>query len=114
MTNETISSEFGNIQPWEDVILCGKPPEEKTKQGVILPGSEEAQHDPTKRPEKGIVVAVGPRSEEGKKYPIAIQPGDMIFYERYSGNPISDQGIQLNFIRLRFVVGVKKKIEVKK
>jgi len=37
----------------------------------------------------------------------------MIFYERYTSNFISDRNTNYNFIRFKFILGIKKK-EVKR
>jgi chaperonin GroES len=93
-----------SIIPWEDVIICTEAPEETTEQGVYL-----TANDDKKKPEKGIVVAVGPSSEKGKKLPIALQPGDLIFYERYTSNEIPWQGRKYNFIRFKSLMGAVRK-----
>jgi co-chaperonin GroES (HSP10) len=98
------------ILPWEDVVICTDPPEERTEEGVILPGSEASAADPSKKPEKGIVYAIGKTSDPKKKLPLNLEIGDQIFYERYTANVISDANKKYNFIRFKNIMGVKKKV----
>lgn len=103
MADSTVK--FGNILPWEDVVVCTEAPEDVTDQGVYMAPSG----DEKKKPEKGIIVAIGASSEEGKKLPINLVPGDLIFYERYTANIISDGGKDYNFVRFKYIMGAKKK-----
>lgn len=98
------------IIPWEDVVICTDPPEEVTEHGVILPGPDGSRVDPSKRPEKAIVYAVGKLSDPKKKLPFSLEVGDLIFYERYTANVISDANKNYNFIHFKNIMGVKKKV----
>lgn len=110
---EEIVPQYGPLLPWEDLIICKEVSDEKTAHGVYLPSADQLDN-PDKQPEKGIVVSVGKLSDLKKKLPVAIEPGDMIFYERYTANKIPDGTEIRNFIRLKFVVGVKKLVKEKK
>ena len=103
------NSSFGKLEPWEDVVICTDPPEETTEEGIYI-GKDEGK-DITKKPEKGIVYAVGKSSDPDKKLPFDLQAGDMIFFERYTANFISDRNVNYNFVRFKFIMGVKKKEE---
>ncbi len=94
-----------DILPWEDIIICVEPPEDVSEGGVVLADTEDGDK---KKPEKGIVVAIGPLGDKTKKLPIALEVGDLIFYERYTSNRIPDKGILYNFVRTKFVMGAKK------
>ncbi len=100
------------IKPWSNVILISNPPEETTEQGVILSGGQD-DADPNKRPDKGIVVAVGKPREVKDKLPFPVEPGDMIFFQRYTKNPVTHQGKQYNFVEFRTIMGVVKKEDLK-
>ena len=66
-----------NIRPLADrVIIEPAAAETKTASGIIIP-------DPAQeKPQKGIVVAVGP----GKKdEPMSVSVGDVVLYGKYSG-----------------------------
>lgn len=99
------------IVPWEDVLITVDAPEDRTEQGVILPGA--SQTEEKKKPDKGIVVAVGPQSKEVKTSVKAnIEPGDLVYYERYTTNAIPDGGHEYNFVRFKYIMGYKKKSDL--
>lgn len=102
-----VPAKFDKLLPWEDVVICTEAPEDVTDQGVII-GTGDGT-DERKKPEKGIVFAIGPVSEKGKKLAIDLKVGDLIFYERYTANKISDGGKEYNFIRTKFIMGAKHK-----
>ena len=66
-----------NIRPLADrVIIEPAAAETKTASGVIIPDTAQ------EKPQKGIVVAVGP----GKKdEPMSVSVGDVVLYGKYSG-----------------------------
>lgn len=101
---------FGPILPWTDVVLCKEAPEETTEEGIYI-GKDDGGRDANKKPEKGIVVAVGPSSDPDKKPPYDIEPGDLIFFERYTANFIPDKNVEYNFIRFKFIMGAKKQVK---
>lgn len=98
---------FGKLIPWKDVVICTEPPEETTEHGVIL--DPKSAQDAAKQPQKGLVFAVGPSSDTKKK--VNLQPGDLLFFERYTSNPIEEKGVVYNFVRFKFIMGAKKKEE---
>ena len=70
-----------NIKPLADrVIIEPAAAEEKTAGGIIIPDTAK------EKPQKGIVVAVGP----GKKdEPLTVKVGDAILYGKYAGTEIT-------------------------
>ena len=66
-----------NIRPLADrVIIEPAAAETKTASGIIIPDTAQ------EKPQKGIVVAVGP----GKKdEPLSVSVGDVVLYGKYSG-----------------------------
>ncbi|HAR22080.1 MAG: co-chaperone GroES [Cryomorphaceae bacterium] len=66
-----------NIRPLADrVIIEPAAAETKTASGIIIPDTAQ------EKPQKGIVVAVGP----GKKdEPMSVSVGDVVLYGKYSG-----------------------------
>lgn len=66
-----------NIRPLADrVIIEPAAAETKTASGIIIPDTAQ------EKPQKGIVVAVGP----GKKdEPMLVSVGDVVLYGKYSG-----------------------------
>jgi chaperonin GroES len=73
-----------NIKPLADRVLVEPAQaEEKTAAGIIIPDTAK------EKPQKGIVVAVGP----GKKdEPITVKAGDKVLYGKYSGTEINVEG----------------------
>lgn len=59
--------------------------EEKTKAGILLPGTAERE-----RPEQGKVIATGPgkRGRDGKIIPLEIKPGQRVLFTKYGPNEI--------------------------
>ncbi|MCF8228025.1 MAG: co-chaperone GroES [Bacteroidales bacterium] len=70
-----------NIKPLADrVVIEPSQAEEKTSGGIIIPDTAK------EKPQKGVVVAVGP----GKKdEPMTVKEGDVVLYGKYAGTEIS-------------------------
>lgn len=70
-----------NIKPLADrVIIEPSAAEAKTAGGIIIPDTAK------EKPQKGVVVAVGP----GKKdEPLTVKEGDNVLYGKYSGTEIN-------------------------
>lgn len=73
------------IKPLSDRVLLEPLREEKKKGGIILPDTIEKE-----RPEKGLVVSVGPGrlDENGKKIPMNVKKGDKVLFTKYGPNEI--------------------------
>jgi chaperonin GroES len=73
-----------NVKPLADRVLVEPAAaEEKTAFGIIIPDTAK------EKPQKGIVVAVGP----GKKdEPMTVKVGDSVLYGKYSGTELSVDG----------------------
>jgi chaperonin GroES len=80
-----------NIKPLADRVLVEPAQaEEKTAAGIIIPDTAK------EKPQKGIVVAVGP----GKKdEPITVKAGDKVLYGKYSGTEINVEGTDYLIMR---------------
>ena len=79
-----------NYELYDDRVLI-KPAaaEEKTKGGIIIPDTAK------EKPQKGIVVAVGPgkyAEQTGNLIPLKQKIGDVVLYGKYSGTEISVEG----------------------
>jgi chaperonin GroES len=70
-----------NVKPLADrVLIEPAAAEEKTAFGIIIPDTAK------EKPQKGIVVAVGP----GKKdEPLSVKVGDTVLYGKYSGTELT-------------------------
>ncbi len=70
-----------NIKPLADrVVIEPSSAEAKTAGGIIIPDTAK------EKPQRGIVVAVGP----GKKdEPVSVKEGDVVLYGKYAGTEIT-------------------------
>ena len=57
--------------------------EEKTAGGIIIPDTAK------EKPQRGIVVAVGPGTKEN---PVTLKVGDNVLYGKYSGTELQHEG----------------------
>ncbi len=73
-----------NVKPLADRVLVEPAAaEQKTAGGIIIPDTAK------EKPQKGIVVAIGP----GKKdEPLTVKVGDQVLYGKYSGTEINIEG----------------------
>ena len=60
-------------------------PSEKSKAGIIIPETVDKE-----KPERGVVIAVGPgkTTDEGKVIPISVKKGDVILFSKYGPDEI--------------------------
>jgi chaperonin GroES len=69
-----------NIKPLADRVLVEPlEAETKTASGIIIPDSAK------EKPQKGIVVAVGPGTKEN---PVTVKVGNTVLYGKYSGTEL--------------------------
>lgn len=73
------------IKPLGDRVLIEPLREEKKKGGIILPDTVDKE-----RPEKGVVIAVGPgkKDDGGKLIPMNVKKGDKVLFTKYGPNEI--------------------------
>jgi len=86
------------IKPLADRVLVEPAPaEEKTAAGIIIPDTAK------EKPQKGIVVAVGP----GKKdEPMTVSVGDNVLYGKYAGTEITIDGNNYLIMRESDIVAI--------
>ncbi len=85
------------IKPLGDKVLV-KPDEtseEKTTGGIIIPDTAK------EKPQKGVVVAVGPgrQDESGKVIPMNVKAGDKVLYSKYGGSELEFEGSRYLIMR---------------
>jgi chaperonin GroES len=71
--------------PLEDRVLVRRlEGDEKTSGGLIIPDTAK------EKPTRGEVIAVGPGAytEDGKRRPMDVKPGDRVLFGKWSGNEI--------------------------
>ena len=72
------------MKPINDrVVVKPAPAETKTKGGIIIPDTAQ------EKPQKGVVVAVGPGKDDNK---MTVKKGDTVLYGKYAGQEISYEG----------------------
>lgn len=77
------------IKPLGDkVVVEPLEEEEKSPGGIILPDTAK------KKPQEGIVVAVGPGKvlEDGSRGEMAVQKGDRVVFAKYGGTEVTVEG----------------------
>lgn len=78
------------IKPLGDrVVLKTVSLEEKTKSGIILPGTAEKE-----KPEQGEIIAAGPGRmlKDGKRAKMEVKKGDKVLFSRYSPTEVKVDG----------------------
>jgi len=77
-----------NIKPLGDRVLIKRlEAEEKTKSGIVLPGTAKEQ------PQMAEVIAVGPGGVvDGKEVKMEVKPGDQVIFSKYAGTDIKVDG----------------------
>ena len=89
-----------NIRPLHDRILGERiDVEEKTESGIIIPDSAK------EKAQTGNVLAVGQgkRDEQGKRIPLDVKKGDVVFFGKYSG---TEAGEDLLILREDEILGI--------
>ena len=73
-----------NIKPLADRVLVEpQQAETKTASGIIIPDNAK------EKPQKGVVVAVGPGTTEN---PVTVKVGDNVLYGKYAGTELQHDG----------------------
>ena len=72
------------LKPLGDrVVIKQLEAEEKTKSGIVLPGTAK------EKPQEAEVVAVGPGGVvDGKEIKMEVKPGDRVIYSKYAGTEV--------------------------
>jgi len=72
------------VKPLADrVLIEAASAEEKTAGGIIIPDTAK------EKPQKGVIVAVGPGTADEK---MTVKVGDSVLYGKYSGTEINYEG----------------------
>ncbi len=85
------------------VVLKQLDAEEKTKSGIVLPGSAQ------EKPQQAEVVAVGPGGMvDGKEIAMSVKKGDQVIYSRYAGTDVKLDGEEYVIVRQGDILAVVK------
>lgn len=90
-----------NLRPLGDRVVIKKVEvEEKTKSGIVLPGSAKEE------PQMAEVVAVGSDILNDEKKKDQIKVGDKVIFSKYAGSEIKVDGEELNILKLSDILAV--------
>ncbi|ABR47058.1 chaperonin Cpn10 [Alkaliphilus metalliredigens QYMF] len=91
-----------NIKPLGDKVVIKKvEAEDKTKSGIVLPGSAKEQ------PQMAEVVAVGPGGVvEGKEIIMELKVGDKVIFSKYAGTEVKLDGEEYTILRQNDILAV--------
>lgn len=91
-----------NIKPLGDRVVIKKlEAEEKTKSGIVLPGSAKEQ------PQMAEVVAVGPGGVvEGKEIVMELKVGDKVIFSKYAGTEVKYDGQEYTILRQNDILAI--------
>lgn len=90
------------IRPLQDrVVIKMLEAEEKTKSGIVLPGSAQ------EKPQIAEVVEVGPGGMvDGKEIKMEVKVGDKVLISKYSGTEVKVENKEYTIIRQSDVLAV--------
>ena len=90
-----------NLKPLGDRVVIKKlEVEEKTKSGIVLPGSAKEE------PQMAEVVAVGSEILNDEKKKDQIKIGDKVIFSKYAGTEVKVDGEELNILKLSDILAV--------
>jgi len=91
------------IRPLGDrVVVRPKVREEMTRSGIVLPDTAK------EKPQEGIVVAVGlgQLTDEGKRLPMDVEPGQTVLYAKYAGSEVKLDDEEYLILRVSDVLAI--------
>ena len=90
------------IKPLSDRVVIKKlEAEEKTKSGIVLPGSAKEQ------PQMAEVIAVGPGGMvDGKEVKMELKKGDKVIFSKYSGTEVKLDEEEVTILRQSEVLAI--------
>ncbi len=91
------------LKPLADrIIVQQAAAEEKTASGILLPDAAK------EKPTKGKVIAVGPGAlaDSGKRTPVPVKTGEVVYYGKWSGTEVEVDGTKYVILKESDVLGV--------
>jgi len=95
---------MAKLKPLEDHVLVEKLEQETTTaSGIVLPDSNE------EKPSKWKVIAVweGKILEDGKRWPMDVKVGDMVYFTKYSPDEVEVDGKVMLVVRQSSILAVE-------
>ncbi len=96
-------SAANKIQPLADrVVVKALEEAEQMRGGLYIPDTAK------EKPQEGEIVAVGPGklSDDGKRTPMEVTPGDRVLYGKYSGTEVTVDGDEYLILRESDVLAI--------
>lgn len=93
------------IKPLGDkVVVEPLEGEDKSPGGIILPDTAK------KKPQEGVVVAVGPGKvlDDGKRAAMAVKVGDKVIFAKYGGTEVTVEGKDLVILDQDSIYAIKE------
>ncbi len=93
---------MASITPLADrVVIKPQEAEEKTQGGLFIPDTAK------EKPQRGIVVAVGPgKVENGNKIDMSVKADDVVLYGKYAGTEITIDNEDMLIMRESDILGI--------
>ena len=93
---------MASITPLADrVVIKPQEAEEKTQGGLFIPDTAK------EKPQRGLVVAVGPgKVENGTKIDMSVKADDIVLYGKYAGTEITIDNEDMLIMRESDILGV--------
>ena len=90
------------IKPLADRVVIKKiEAEEKTKSGIVLPGTAKEQ------PQMAEVVEVGPGGVvDGKEIKMEVKIGDKVIFSKYAGTEVKLDGAEFTILKQNDILAV--------
>ena len=86
---------------FDRIVIEAMDSDEKTKSGIVLPGSAQ------EKPQMAKVIAVGPGGIiDGKEIVMQIKIGDKILYAKYAGSEFKLDGKEVTILRQSDVLAI--------
>ncbi|SCY73171.1 co-chaperone GroES [Alkaliphilus peptidifermentans] len=91
-----------NIKPLGDrVVIRRLEAEEKTKSGIVLPGTAKEQ------PQMAEIMAVGPGGMiDGKEVVMEVKVGDKVIFSKYAGTEVKHDGVEYTILRQNDILAI--------
>jgi chaperonin GroES len=75
--------------------------EEKTKSGIVLPGSAK------EKPQEAEVVAIGPGGMvDGKEITMHVKAGDRVIYSKYAGTEVKIDSVEYIIVKQNDILAI--------
>jgi len=93
-----------NIKPLGDRVLIKMvESEEKTKGGIVLPGSAK------EKPQEAVVIAAGPGTVvDGKEVKMEVKAGDKVLISKYSGTEVKIESQEYTILKQSDILAIVK------